>query len=369
MNQQAVNPFQKAERKKSWLKFAITGPSGSGKTMSALRLMRGIVGTEGKIALIDTEHDSASLYAHVTNFDHLNIDPPYTTEKYEAAIKAALAFKYDALIIDSITHAWAGEGGLLDQKEAIDSRGGKGDQNKYTNWSTITKKHENFKAWIMKADVHMACTMRSKQDYVLGQGNKPIKVGMAPIQRDGMEYEFTTVFDIAMNHTAMATKDRTTLFDQKIFIITEEIGQEIMKWHEGGTATIRGASFQAPDQSSQTGQIVDGAAKKWTPSKPQLNRLHAIANANNYTPEKASELLKSKYKIMSSADLNRAQYDDLCSHMEKFPLKKEMKQEPTIDPIVQDLTTPVTSEEPAWDDSETNWDDSDTLGAPMDVMQ
>lgn len=226
--------FKKAERKRAWLKLALTGPSGSGKTLSALLMA---AGTGCRIAVIDTENGSASLYSNRAVFDVVEIDPPYTVEKYIEAIQTAVKQGYEILIIDSISHAWAGEGGLLQQKEALDERGAGGDKknkNSYTNWASITKQHEKFKAWLLAADIHLICTMRSKQDYVLGEGNKPVKVGMAPIQREGMEYEFTTVLDIAMNHTALATKDRTSLFGSRIFQPSEETGAELMSWLMSG---------------------------------------------------------------------------------------------------------------------------------------
>ncbi len=235
--------FKKAERTQAWLKIALTGPSGSGKTFSGLIIAAGI---GKKIAVVDTENGSASLYADMDKgplagiiFDALELTPPYTIAKYVEAIEAAEKAGYDVLIIDSISHAWAGEGGLLDKKTALDARGG----NSYTNWATITPEQERFKARILQADMHIICTMRSKQDYVLELNDKgkqaPKKVGLAPIQRDGMEYEFTTVLDIAMDHNAVASKDRTGLFDGQVFKPTKETGAKIMKW-------LRAAKPQAP---------------------------------------------------------------------------------------------------------------------------
>lgn len=222
--------FKKAVKKQVKLKIAMTGPSGAGKTKSALRLATGF---GGRIALIDTENDSASLYADEFEFDTLNISAPYTTEKYNSAISDAVKAGYDWVIIDSATHAWAGEGGLLEQKEQRDGRGG----NSYTNWAPITKKHEAFKSAQVLSPIHLISTMRSKQDYVIVEKNgksAPQKVGLAPVQREGMEYEFTLVLDIAMNHEAEASKDRTGLFAGKLFQVTEETGGQLRTWLESG---------------------------------------------------------------------------------------------------------------------------------------
>lgn len=230
-----MSKFVKAERKRVKLKIALTGPSGSGKTFSALELASGI---GQRIALIDTENDSASLYSDRFQFDTLVIDPPYTIQKYVEAIKAAVDEKYDVLIIDSISHAWAGDGGLLSKKEFLDARGG----NNFANWGTITKEQEQFKAQLLNADIHMICTMRSKQEYAqVGEGGKlkVQKLGLAPIQRDGMEYEFTTVFDIAMDHTAATSKDRTGIFDGRMEKLTKETGVMLVNW-------LGGAKVEAP---------------------------------------------------------------------------------------------------------------------------
>jgi hypothetical protein len=244
-----MNTFKKAERKQTALKIAITGPSGSGKTFSALLIAAGI---GKKIAVVDTENGSASLYAGMDKgslagieFDTLPIEPPYTIQKYVEAIDMAEKAGYDVLLIDGISPAWAGEGGLLEKKDAMDQRGG----NSYTNWAGITKEHEQFKARLLTADIHLICTMRSKQDYVLELNAKgksvPKKVGMAPIQRDGMEYEFTTVLDLAMDHNAIASKDRTSLFDGQIFKPTQMTGKKIMDWLKGGAPITKQESVKA----------------------------------------------------------------------------------------------------------------------------
>lgn len=235
--------FQKAERKRAKLKLAMTGPAGSGKSLSSLYLASGL---GNKIAVIDTENDSASLYAgfkDVPSFDSCTIEPPYTIAKYIDAINDAVKAGYDVLIIDSISHAWAGEGGILAKKAAIDARGG----NSYTNWSSLTPEQEAFKAKILNSDIHLIATMRSKQDYVLEINEKgksaPKKVGLAPIQRDDIQYEFTTVFDVAMDHNTMVSKDRTGLFDGQTFKISKGTGEILSKWLEGGQKELYSESI------------------------------------------------------------------------------------------------------------------------------
>ena len=222
--------FKRATKSMAKAKLAVTGPSGSGKTLSSLYLAKGLGGVVG---VIDSENNSASLYEdRFPSWQYLTlpINPPYTVQKYLKAIEIAISEGIEVLVIDSLTHVWAAEGGLLQQKEALDSRGG----NSYTNWATITKLYEELKSKLLHSPIDIICTLRSKQEYVLEENQKgkqaPKKVGLAPIMRDGMEYEFTTVFDIGMDHQFMVSKDRTGLFDGVVATITENTGKEIRDW-------------------------------------------------------------------------------------------------------------------------------------------
>lgn len=223
-----MSAFTKATRKRVKLKLAITGPSGSGKTYSALRLASGLT---DKIAFIDTENGSASLYSDRFNFDVLDIAPPFSNEKFTTAIKAAVDAGYEAIVIDSASHFW---NGILDFKAKLDARGG----NSYTNWGEAGKKFQEVIDAVLQSPVHLICCMRSKMDYIVETNDKgkqaPRKVGLAPIMRDGIEYEFTTVFDVDMAHQAKTSKDRSGLFHDQIFQISEETGKQFLSWVESG---------------------------------------------------------------------------------------------------------------------------------------
>lgn len=241
--------FKKAERFLTNPTIAITGPTGSGKTFSALRLAKGISQAMGKpFAVIDTENGSASLYSEFFDFDTLNLTPPFTTEKYIEAINLAEKEGYCAIVIDSITHAWAGEGGLLEQKAQLDARPG---SNHWTNWNPIKSKDLRFKnAYLHSKIPFLIATMRSKMEYAQSEegGKKKVqKVGMAPVQSDGIEYEFSLVLDVAMNHEAEVSKDRTHLFDKNpIFQITEDTGKALVNWRNSGKQ--KPAPVAAPQQ-------------------------------------------------------------------------------------------------------------------------
>ncbi len=223
--------IRKAERKKAKLRLGIAAPSGAGKTYSALLLAFGL---GGKIGLIDTEHGSGDLYAQLGDYDIISIEAPYSVSKYKEAINAFEQAGYSTIIIDSLSHAWSGDGGLLDKQGKIADRG----TNSFAAWRTITPEHNALVDAMLRSPCHIIATMRSKQEYVIETNDKgkqqPKKVGLAPVQREGMEYEFTVMLDVDMQHIASASKDRTSLFDGRFFKINQDIGYELLEWLENG---------------------------------------------------------------------------------------------------------------------------------------
>lgn len=223
--------FKKAERKQAKLRLALAGPSGSGKTFSALLLAQGL---GGRVAVIDTEHGSASLYADIADFDTLELHAPYSPERYVDAITAAEQAGYNVLIIDSYSHEWTGSGGCLEANEKLAHQKFKG--NTWAAWNETTPRHRRLTDKILTSSLHIICTMRSKTETVQGEGKKILKLGMKSEQRDGTDYEFTVVLDLTHDgHTAMASKDRTKLFEEPE-LITEETGRRLLAWLNSGVS-------------------------------------------------------------------------------------------------------------------------------------
>lgn len=221
--------FKKATRKQAKLRLMINAPSGSGKTYSALLLAKGI---GGRVALLDTENDSASLYADQFEFDTVSLAPPYEPERFVQIIKAAEKEGYDTLVIDSASHEWIGTGGCLEinEKYAVNKCNG----NTWRAWDHTTPRHRLFVDAILQSSMHIIVTTRAKTETVQNESKKIVKLGLKPEQRDGFEYEFTVALDIVhSNHTATATKDRTQLF-AKDAVITEQTGQMLVNWLNGG---------------------------------------------------------------------------------------------------------------------------------------
>lgn len=197
--------FAKAEKTKAKLRIALAGVSGAGKTFSALVLAKAL---GGKVALIDSERSSAQLYADLFDFDHLDLSD-HAIGKYKAAIKDAAASKYDVLIIDSLSHEWAGRGGAL---EAVDRKMTVPGQNKFTAWNGVSQEHQGLLDDILAFPGHVIVTMRKKTEYVLETNDKgkqvPRKIGLAPVQREGIEYEFTAMLSLELGGAVIVEKSR-----------------------------------------------------------------------------------------------------------------------------------------------------------------
>lgn len=223
--------LQNAERKRVKLRLNIASPSGFGKTYSALLIAYGLSGNWQKIAVIDTENDSASLYSHLGEFKTISLTPPYTPDRYIEAIKLCEEAGIEVIIIDSITHVWKGQGGLLEYQNSLGGR--------YQDWAKATPLYSKWLNAILQSTSHVITTNRKKQGYnMITEGNKTKveKAGLDDEIRDGYEYEMTLALEIVNDrHLARASKDRTGLFvDKPEFVITIDTGKTILKWCNTG---------------------------------------------------------------------------------------------------------------------------------------
>jgi len=224
--------LQKAERHQVKLRIGLSGPSGFGKTYSALLLAYGITNDWSKIALIDTENKSASLYSHLGDFNVLSLDEPFTPERYLKAIQVCEESGMEIIIIDSISHEWQGKGGCLETHEQLGGR--------FQDWAKVTPRHNAFIDAIIQSKCHVISTTRSKVDYSLDKDangkTKVMKLGTKSITREGFEYELTVNFEFLNDkHLVSASKDRTELFSGKPeFIINSSTGKKLIDWCNQG---------------------------------------------------------------------------------------------------------------------------------------
>lgn len=232
LNNQNMMQLRKSNRSQAKIRIALQGASGSGKTYSSLLLAYGLCQDWSKIAVIDTENQSADLYSHLGQYNVLTLQPPFSPERYIEAIDTCEASGMEVIIIDSLSFEWEF---LVDYHANLAG-------NSFQNWGKISPRHNALVQRILSSGAHIIVTVRSKQDYVITEKNGkqvPEKVGLKPVQRDGLEYDFTIVFELDINHQAVCSKDRTQLFAQKIpFKIEPQTGQKIRQWCNGGQGNI-----------------------------------------------------------------------------------------------------------------------------------
>ena len=217
----------KAERKQAKIRLGLQGPSGSGKSYSALQIAFGLCNSWDKIVVIDSESNSAHLYSDLGNYSVISIAKPFSPEKYAQALELCESQGFEVIIIDSISHEWEGQGGILDIHSSMVG-------NSFTNWAKVTPRHNSFIQSLLASPSHVIATVRTKTDYVLSEKNGktvPEKVGLKGITKEGLDYEFTIVFDIDIKHMANSSKDRTGIFmDQPPLIPSYKTGERIRKW-------------------------------------------------------------------------------------------------------------------------------------------
>lgn len=293
--------FRKVKRAKAKLRMGIAGPSGAGKTYSALLVARGLAEWD-RVAIVDTENGSADLYEHLGAYSVLTLAPPYDPQKYIDAIQAAEKNGFEVLILDSLTHAWAMEGGLLDQHDKA-TQSKKHNGNSYAAWRDITPKHNALVEAILQSKIHIIATVRSKQAYeqVKDENGKTkvIKIGLAPVQREGMEYEFTVFLDLSAEHIATTSKDRTGLFDGQYFKPSEETGRLLQTWLETGEALPVPPPPVNPDRIT----------------KEQQRKLFATVAAIHWTHDQAKQEIKKRFGLDSSNDLTKVQASELIDYL------------------------------------------------------
>jgi hypothetical protein len=226
--------IRKAERLQVKLRLALSGVSGSGKTLSAIHMANGI---GGRYVIIDTENKSADLYCDKGDFDVLELEPPFSPDRYIEAIQLCENKGYSTIIIDSLSHAWMGEGGVLDIHDK--KTNASSSKNGYMAWKEVTPMQNKLVNSMLSSKCHIIVTMRSKQHHDIVEDEKgkkrPIKMGLAPIQRADLDYEFTVVLDLDKDsHLYTSSKDRTEIFEGNHELITKETGVKLMNWLSQG---------------------------------------------------------------------------------------------------------------------------------------
>ncbi len=305
-----------AVRTGSKARVALAGPAGSGKTWTALVLAQELA-PEGKFLVIDTERGSASLYADQFRFQTISWEPPYDPREL-AKVVAGASGDFDVVVIDSLSHFWSGEGGTLG---LVDDAGARAKGNKFAGWKEGTPAQDSMVSAMLNARCHVIATMRSKMEYVLDQvggRTQPRKVGMAPIQRDGMEYEFTVTCDIEIDHRVMVTKTRCHLVADKVYAPhrASELGATLRDWL-GEAAPTPPIPRAAPPAAEDPGRHFDPPeAPKTSPDTGQSAYAKAVHIAASEADVDADALADIIYAITGDRSANSVNRENRAAVMD-----------------------------------------------------
>ena len=246
-----------AERKKAKLRVALMGPSGSGKTYTSVKIAKGL---GEKTVVIDTEQHRADLCADIMPFGIIDLGEPYSPERYIEALKVAEESGAGTIIVDSLTHEWSGIGGVLEiQAQLANSP----KMNSFMAWAKVTPRHRALIEALLRSPAHIIVTMRTKTKWVVNEEagrSKPERVGLDPVQKDDIEYEFIVSFLMDHEHNAYPVTDHTGLFDSSTVLNKpgEELGERLLAWLNSASDPEQLAEYR-----TQMRQRIIDSGKSW----------------------------------------------------------------------------------------------------------
>ncbi len=271
--------FRKAVKHGAKLRLAICGPSGSGKTYTLLKLASEL---GGPIAVVDTERGSASKYADIFDFDVLELGS-YDPRRLVEMIDAAAQRGYQVLCIDSLSHFWMGKDGELDQVDRIARRSQS--NNSFGAWKQVTPMHNELVDRIIGAPLHVLVSLRAKTEWVLERDEKtgktaPRKVGLAPVMRDGIEYEFDVCGEMDQENTLIITKSRCPKLSGGVFLKPgKEVAEILKEWLNGPPAPPQ--ELEPPPPPTPNGEAHGLNGSGGLNGSPALD---GSASSNGYVP-------------------------------------------------------------------------------------
>jgi len=260
--------FRPALRENVGLLIGMIGPSGGGKTYSAMRLASGL--SNGKpFAVIDTESRRALHYADMFKFDHAELHAPFRPDAYAEAIKAADAAGYPVVVVDSCSHEWAGEGGILDwQEEELTRMAGddyrKREACKMAAWIRPKMSHKQMMQRLLQVKAHLILCFRAEEKTGMEKdaNGKTVIVqkGWQPICEKNVPYELGMSFLLTPDHPGIGQPLKLQEQHRKLFDlnqpIDEKAGQRLAEWAAGGTkAPGHGGTHMREENNAPEGQI------------------------------------------------------------------------------------------------------------------
>ncbi len=309
--------FKKATRKKLKLRMALDGPAGSGKTYTGLRFAFAL----GKrVAVIDTEHGSASKYqgdspdGTVFDFDVLELES-FAPARYAEAIEEAGRAGYDVILVDSLSHAWDGKDGALEQ---VDRKGG----NSFAAWKDVTPQHRRMVEALLAAPCHVVVTMRSRSEYVMEANERgkmtPRRVGLAPVQRAGMEYEFDLYGSLDHTHTLAISKSRCPAVTD---LVVPSPGAAfllpVIAWLADGTTVVE--DHIAPQEATAP----PTADKDEPMTDAQMDLLGVLMTTVDMSVSQLEAKLKEQFSLADWHLLSQSQAARVITWLQKKAKKKQ----------------------------------------------
>jgi energy-coupling factor transporter ATP-binding protein EcfA2 len=343
--------FKKAVKHEAKGRVALIGPAGSGKSFTMLTLARLLAGQEGKIAAVDTEHGSLSKYADLFDFDcdmPSSFEADYWLEKLTEAERAG----YAVFCTDSLSHFWMGKGGALEFVDEKTRAGGRGDS--FSGWKAFRPRERMMVDRMLASPCHILCTMRTQTEYVEEtdeRGKKRRrKIGLKPVQRDGLEYEFDLVGCMDEDNTLIIDKSRVILSNGKAPYTGKAIAKPSAKDFEAFASWLHGAPAPAPKPTPpQTNGTPPPRQEPTKPAAAATNGLHKPEEKNlnasiqppsndgnidppkTITPQQAKEIghaltntgitwewLLSHFKVARAGELTVLQFDEILGTMSRL---------------------------------------------------
>ncbi len=295
-----------AVRRGQKARVVISGPSGAGKTWTLLSIATVLSGGESFV-VIDTENESAALYADKFKFKVINWTPPYDPIELTAAIKS-LQGDYPVIVTDSLSHFWTAEGGTLD---IVNAAAAKMRGNSYVGWKEGTPAQQGMYEAMIRCSAHILVGVRSSMEHIQekDERGKTIvrKIGMAPVQRTGLEYEFTVAGDMTMDHELIITKTRCDILDGKVYKAHKEkdMAATLKAWLDSAAP-----SEPRPDPVTPVTPLEDCI------SEPQRKRLMAIVGEAKMSHEDAKRYIFEVCGVDSSKLIPKDKYDAVIARVQ-----------------------------------------------------
>lgn len=298
--------FRPGKREDVVLWINLIGGTGSGKSYTAMRLASGISGDK-PFAVIDTENRRALHYADKFRFDHAELRSPFRPAIYAEAVADADKAGYPVIVVDSGSHVWDGDGGVLDwQEEELSRMAGddykKREACKMASWIKPKGEHRRMVNKMLSTKAHIILCLRAaeKIEMVRGEDGKMRIVpkrslsgldGWIPICDSKLPFEATCSFLLMAKNPGVPLPIKLQEQHKSLFSldkpITEESGRLMAEWAAGGS--------MAPPPKEQHNDAASAEQKK---------AIFAKMKAKNMSKEESAAMKKFFCDQMDIEDLN-----------------------------------------------------------------